>query len=339
MSDILVDGGVEIGAGWTFNTYAQQDALAARTGSYGGSVTRNLSPASAGIAQSPNASEALVVGQEYTWTGWFKWASGGDTQELTVQLLDSIDGAIASFRLNKDAGTIYRSIPSPVGTVSSGHDFTDWVELSHTFTATTSGIATVDIRNRIANPKVTATWYFDDLALDTDTMAVKLAELAVGAIATHLAAELETELAAIDTNRADSITTAGTTTSYYQHPKDVIAGGETHIEIFESAFEFTNPFSDAYESRAIYALPVTVRVTFFNRNADTEGNFVTRARRLVTGVFNAINKAPTLSDVDTAIQIVSIRAVAPEWESEGESREITKARVTLFLNVACHEVQ
>lgn len=147
-------------------------------------------------------------------------------------------------------------------------------------------------------------------------------------------------MAAIDTDRADTITTAGTDTTYYTFPKPAIAGGQTHIEIFESAYEMDNPYIDADSSRAVYDLPVTVRLTFFNRNGDSQADFATRARRLATGVFNVFNKKPTLGGADDAIQIVAILSVAPQWDTEGEeSVEISKAVTTLTMRARCEEVQ
>jgi len=331
----MIDGGVEVGTGWTFNSYGMQDAAAARTGSYGGSVTRNLSPASPGIAVSPPTAVSQVIGGTYTLRAWFKWASGGDTQECAVQILDS-ERFIAAFYLNKDAGTIERTLPTP-NLITGGYNFTNYQGLSHTWTAIGSTPIRVDVRNRIKNPSVTATWYFDDISIETDDMAVKLAERGVGAIQTLLAADLETELAAIDTDRSDSITTAGTTTAYYTYPRAVIGGGETHIEIFEDAFDVGTRYQD---TGAIYDLPLTVRVTFFNRNQDTEGNFVTRARWLATGVFNVFAKKPRLAGADAAVQFVQTNSIEPHWESESEdSTEITKAVTTLHLMVKCEEVQ
>jgi len=171
-------------------------------------------------------------------------------------------------------------------------------------------------------------------------VAVKLAERAVAAIAALLLAKLGAQLTAIDTDRSDTITTAGTTTTYYEYPKAVISGGQTHIEVFEDGFDFLTPYSDPGAQRAAYTIPLTVRVTFFNRDQDTEAKFVTRARRLATGVFNVINKNPTLAVADAAIKLVVVMGVEPEWIVESvESTEITKSVVTLRLEVGCEEVQ
>lgn len=341
MIDIMTDGDLEDGSGWSFVNLAGRDGLAARGGSFGGYVTRRISPAAAGIAISPVTTKAMVVGDLYRFRGWFKWAYGGDTQELTVQIFSSVAGSIYLFYLNKDAGTITQVLPSfPFELVTSGYDFTDWVQLDHTFAATDLGTIYVDVRNRIKNPKVTATWYFDDFSIETDDMAVKLSERGVSAIQTLLASDLETELTAIDTDRSDTITTAGTVTAYYKYPRAVISGGQTHIEVFEESFEFEHPYSDADASRATYRLPVVVRITFFNRDQDSQENFTTRARRLAAGVFNVFNKKPTLAGADAAVQIVASTVVDPQWITDGdESQEITKALITIRLELMCEEVQ
>jgi hypothetical protein len=183
-------------------------------------------------------------------------------------------------------------------------------------------------------------FYVDDVQYGVG-MAVKLAERGVGAIIGLLQAQLETELAAIDAERADGITLAvPPDEAYYARPKPEIAGGAVHIEVYESEFDFLDPYTDADAGRAVFDLPVTVRVTWFNRDGDDRDTMVTRGRRYATAVFNVLNKNYSLADADDATVIISAQRVTPAW-SELEEKEpgVMKGRITIATSTRCEEVQ
>jgi len=172
-------------------------------------------------------------------------------------------------------------------------------------------------------------------------VAVKLAERGVNAVVSCLQTYLATELTAIDTDRADGITMAApANANYYKRPKAEITGATAHVEVFEGGYEFRNPYVDSGDSRAVYDLPVTVRVTYFNRSGDTRDKMCIRMRRYSAGVFNAISKHSELADSDDATQIAGINSVTPPWESITETEPGTfKGSITLQLTVRCEEVQ
>jgi len=174
-----------------------------------------------------------------------------------------------------------------------------------------------------------------------DAVAVKLAERGVDAVVSALQTYLPTELTAIDTERADSITMAApANANYYKRPKAEIAGATAHVEVYESGFDFANPYTDSGDSRAVYSLPVTVRLSYFNRDGGDRDEMVTRMRRYSAGVFNAISKNNSLGDSDDATQIAGVDSVTPPWESITEAQPGTfKGEITLQLTVKCEEVQ
>jgi hypothetical protein len=127
---------------------------------------------------------------------------------------------------------------------------------------------------------------------------------------------------------------------YYNHPQPVITGASAHVEIFESSFEFTNPYVDSDSQRAVYNIPITVRVTWFNRDGDTRETMVTRGRRYSAGVFNVFNKNPTLADSDDATQLGVVERVTPAWEGIDEPEPGTfKGSIVLECEVKCEENQ
>jgi hypothetical protein len=172
-------------------------------------------------------------------------------------------------------------------------------------------------------------------------MAVKLAERAVDAVVAILLANLATELTAIDTERADGITMAAPIAAqYYKRPKAEISGATCHVEVFEGGFDFFNPYIDVDAQRAAYELPMTVRITFFNREGEDADTMMVRMRRYAAGVFNVLNKNATLGGSDDAIKIAAVDRVDPHWETEGEDADkIQKVQTTFDVSVKCEEVQ
>ena len=172
-------------------------------------------------------------------------------------------------------------------------------------------------------------------------MAIRLAERGVGEVVTLLKADLGTELALIDTDRSgDSLVLAvPASADYYDYPNPVIGDGAAHVEVFESAYDFENPYSDASSGRISYSLPVTVRLTFLNRDGDSRAEMGQRARRYASGIAIVFIRKPTLGGADDKILITGARVVEPDWTTEGEdARDIAKGRVTVELELRCSEV-
>jgi hypothetical protein len=174
-----------------------------------------------------------------------------------------------------------------------------------------------------------------------DSVAVKLAERGVDSVVSVLQTYLATELTAIDTERADGITMAApANVNYYKRPKPEIVGATSHVEVYENEFGFGNFYGDSGDSRAVYELPVTVRLTYYNRSGGDRNEMVTRMRRYSAGIFNVIAKHPELADSDNATNVTEITLVTPPWAELDDSEPNTfKGRITIQLTVKCEEVQ
>lgn len=184
------------------------------------------------------------------------------------------------------------------------------------------------------------TWRVDNLRLGVVSLAVKLAERAINAVVAILQAQLVTELGLIDANRADGITlTVPVAGDYWKRPKSEIAGSEVQVCVYESAFDFENPYIDADSQRAAYAIPVVVRLVLFNVRAETADVMLTRIRRYGTGVFNVINKSPTLGGADPALKICVAQRVVPSWDIDSDKDQVGKGSVEIPLVVHCEETQ
>jgi len=171
-------------------------------------------------------------------------------------------------------------------------------------------------------------------------VSIELAELGVREVVVLLKADLGTELGLIDTARtSDSLVLAvPNAADYYEYPNEMIAGGAVHVEVFESDLIFEHPYGDIAVPRATYDLDLTVRLTFFNRDGDSNLDMTKRARRYAVGVFNVFSKKPTLGDVDNRIQVAVSSQISPQWITDSEeSADIAAARVTLTLTLSCEE--
>ena len=319
---LLGDPGFEDGTDWVYSGGCErQYGVGARhTGSYGAFIGYR-----AGHFGTPTMSQIdlpLTPGNRCLVRVWCK-SEGIYHAELTVQV-DAGDGVYVEH-----------------GARSTTVD--DWVMWNlGGFTALgTTGRIRIRCSNLSHNDHG---WHVDDVLLvDTEVdVAVKLAERAIDAVVTLLQANLATELTAIDTERADSVTTAAPANAqYYKRPKAEIAGATVHVEVYESSFDFVNPYTDADAQRAVYEIPLTVRVTCFNRNGvDPANAMMKRMRRYATGVFNVINKNYTLDDSDDATQVGTVEGVDPHWEFEGEDADkVRKVQAVVRVNVRCEETQ
>jgi len=183
-------------------------------------------------------------------------------------------------------------------------------------------------------------WYVDAVVWN-DPMAVKLAERPIDAVVSLLQSNLAGELTAIDTDRGDGVTmVAPSNGDYFKRPRSVLSGKGPWVEVFESSYDFLNPYADADAQRANYKIPLAIRVTYAKSAADTADIMAKRMRRYATGVFNCINKNPDLGDSDDATLIAVVTSVDAHWVDQGEDTSIAeKAQTTLGVEVHCNEVQ
>lgn len=192
-------------------------------------------------------------------------------------------------------------------------------------------------------------WSVDNVRYDdgSDDVAVMLAERGIDAVVALLQANLGTELGLIDTDRADGITMAAPPNyAYHKRQKPEIVGGTAHIEVYEDEFAFKNFGGDTSESytdlgaqRAVYELPVTIRLTWFNRDQDDGDEMAVRGRRYSAGVFNTLAKTPTLDAADDALQAVRPLTVSPPWHVTALADGIFKGQMEFPIAIDCEEVQ
>ncbi len=171
-------------------------------------------------------------------------------------------------------------------------------------------------------------------------MAIKLAELGVGEVITLMKADLSAILTAIDTARSgDSLVLAvPAAADYYDYPNPVIGDGAAHVEVFEDDLTFLNPYSDAANARAVYELPINVRLTYINRNADTPTQMVARGRRYGFAISQVFRAKPTLGDVSPAIKVGISTVASPQWAEGEDTQKIEKAHVAVSLLLKCEEL-
>lgn len=266
----------------------------------------------------------VTPGQEYELSYWYSDAEGPDQASLITEL-DPGDGTFQQL--------VEHSPPGLLGSYQQ--------QTGLRFTAAGSTAYFRARSTTTAAALISDEWFVDYIEYRELDMAVELAERGIDAMVAILQSALGTELAAIDTARGDSITMdVPASGNYYKYPKAEIAGETVHVEVFEDEFEFLNPYSDAASQRAVYLLPLTVRITHFNRANYSAGDMVTRSRRYATGVFNVINKNPYLAGTDDAIQVAVVEKVTPVWVPEGEDvQKIIKTVDTLQVVLRCEEVQ
>ncbi len=114
-------------------------------------------------------------------------------------------------------------------------------------------------------------------------MTIQLSERAVTAMISTLQANLPAELTLIETEFGDGVSLpAPANAEYYNRPKSEISDGDAHVEVFEDAYEFRDPYSDGAANRVSFNFELTVRLTFHNRNAETLG-FHEHIRRPLVG--------------------------------------------------------
>jgi hypothetical protein len=174
-------------------------------------------------------------------------------------------------------------------------------------------------------------------------MAIRLSERVVDAVVTVLQAELETELTAIDTDRADSITMdVPLNADYYKHPQLELSGSVVHIEVWETEVSFIappGPYVDQDHNRATFECFVTIRLTLFNREVHSSGDMRIRLRRYSAGLHNVFNQNPALGATDDAIQAAALDRVAWDLDAGDEAQEnVRKVQLTAELRVRCEEV-
>ena len=186
----------------------------------------------------------------------------------------------------------------------------------------------------------TSRWWIDNCSVKADDVAIKLAERGVDAMVSTLQTHLVTELGAIDTERGDGITMAVPAAGdYFKYPRAELAGQGPFVEVFEDAWDFDITSIDADDEKTEYILPVTVRITYFNRDQDTADTMIVRMRRYAASVAIVLLKNVNLVGNDDGVVIADLNRVENYWDVEGQNEDKRmKVAVTLRCQIACGEV-
>ncbi len=298
-----------------------------------------------------------------SWAAGINWAAGDGSQseswatppldtltatgayDLGIFVVDTGAAGDSRFQIQIDQGSGFETVARgfPASVPQTGDPVIQrnvWTSIRAFGVSITTLSPTVRFRVDGSQSGESSGAYLIDFGFMGLSMAVKLAERAVDAIVTSMVANFGTELSAIDTDRNDGVTLAiPASTDYHKHEKAEIAGSVAQVEVFESDFDFDNPYSDSDAQRAVYEVPVTVRLTCFNRDGDSATTMHKRKRRYAAGLFSVVNKNPRLvSPVDDAIQVAVVEGVETEIDRDAEDN-ISKVRATVRCRVRCEEVQ
>ncbi len=172
-------------------------------------------------------------------------------------------------------------------------------------------------------------------------MAIYLAERVVDGVVAILQSDLATELGAIDTERNDGITLAAPANAQYtKYPLIETAGSTVHVEVFEGSWSFGISSTDANDQRATFDIPITVRLSHFNRDNDDSDTMMIRMRRYQVGLFNVINKNYDLGGSDPCLLVSTVTDCTPSWEIDDPlTPRIALVRASMTVNVKVAETQ
>ena len=168
-------------------------------------------------------------------------------------------------------------------------------------------------------------------------MAIKLAERAVAAVAALYTSAMPAVIAIIDTDRGDFSLPQATNPDVYTYR---LRERGTHassvlVEVFdEGGIAFDNPYNDAANNRAVYALTVNAMVTVFNNASWTEAQMNLIRHRYGSALKTLIGQNFELADNDDATQIATVQGI--ETTTAGE-QGIEVVTATAEIEVKCEE--
>lgn len=325
---MLLDPGFENDLGWEYFGLGARSSTKAYAGTWSGKLpTRKSLFGVSSTSTIRSETFAVTVGTTYTITFYVNADAVTNTDvllRLEFRRWNGTWATLASYSRTVGSGWVAKTIVY-TPTVASGDRSIRFI------TVQTAGALAID------------DWYIDevDLAAPVEDMpvAVKLSERAVDAVVALYQAQLPGELSAIVTERADGITLeAPTNSDYYKREKVEVATGQTHIEVFDGGFEFENPYSDADAQRAVYVIPLTVRLTYSRRDGANADTMELRRRRFQAALFNVVNKNRHIDASDDAVQIGVVTGV-PDPAIEREDGNVVKFQVSVNVLVRCEEIQ
>ncbi len=315
MSNLITDGGAELDSVlWSLSTGASRTMSDSYAGAWSFKLAKTSGfPATGGLILQ---SMTMVIGRSYRVQQWVSGSAAG-SKPLRV-----IIGTGADVVALND--TDY----------SAGWHLFDFGTITPTLEAGKYQAFLLDIGAPGGH-----FWLVDEIVVE-DVMAIKLAERGVDAVAAMLLSKLSAELSAIETDRGDSITLeVPTAAQYFKRPKAEIQGGTTaaHVEVYESTFTLEQPYSDAAVQRATFELPLTVRLTYFNRLGHTPAVMNNQMRRYAAGLYNCFIRNYQLDDADDSTQWGYVTSVIPFVDVNPDTDAVRKVSVTLNVIVKCEE--
>lgn len=329
MANLVTDPGFELGIGWEYREGAERTTDDANEGSYSLKLyTTKGGPD--GTIESEARSDFLKVSVGTTYR-WVNYQKNDDAFPIGLEM----------WRWEPSRGWFQQDV------ITWDQFGSGWRRVAFvTFTPAETPTRLAYLTLESAVSVYASNWYIDDIEVDAeDDVVVKLSERAVDAIVSTMQTNFGTELAAIDTARADGVTLAvPATTDYYKRPKPEIAGATTHVEVFEGdslnlgglADDPEAAWADMDQERATYKLEATVRVTCFNRDGDDADTMRKRMRRYSAGLYNVFIRNTRLGATDDAIQAARIERI--DWdETESDDGGVAKVQVTAHALIACEE--
>lgn len=323
MNTLLADPGFELDTasdvgGWSTAGVGGRANDEPREGSYHGFVSSyRTTPTDTPTASTLSAQVSVSSGTAYALSTWVSLESGACGISLAYRCPAT---ATADTVLTTLAATDIKS---------------GWNFLSGSFTATAANASF----RVVTNTADFGTWYVDTCAMSpSGTRKIELSELPVRTVLETVRSHLPAEIDEINDAHSDITLTKPTTSGYYNRPKAEITGGDVHVEVYESGFDIRSPYQDVDANRATYDIPITVRLTAFNRANLSASDMMNALRRYEAALGRVFLENPYLDRQEDAVQVCRIDSVTPFWELAGADTEaVRKVSVALGLTVSVEE--
>jgi len=282
------------------------------------------------------------------------FAFSGEWVFALAKTSPGIGGRIQQTAIAVDIGTTYRvrqwvngqnADSKPLGVSVEGDtithtDYGNWHIFDWgAFTATDTSASYLAFMIDTGSPGVHF-WLVDDIFIQEDSVTIQLGYRAVQAAITMLRANLADELTATAADFGSFTPSAVANDDYYARPKAFpsLTTSQVWCEVYENTFTFEQPYSDAGNQRAVYDLPLTVRLTAINGRGNPPATMIEGMRQYAAALYNSFITNTDLGDADGATKVAIVSSVIPTWDIDPESDLVRKASVTLNVVVRCEEI-
>lgn len=325
---LVTDPGFEAGGSWTLAGGATREA---DVGAFEGAYLCKLS-SSAGLTQTATATSAtvrLATGRSYVVLARLQRKSATNTNDRLHVQMDRGDGSYATLETIQSGATdIQQDI---------------WTPKRYTFTALGANGSVRLFADYASGLDVTASNWWADMVrvFDATFGGAKLAQRAIDATIALLNSDLAAYLQDQDLLWNDSIKlTAPASSAIFDYERAETAGPKVQIAVFEeTAYLLTDPYIDQQAGRAIYELPLLIRVTYSAELAKGPSEFMKRLRRYAAAIRDLIHAYQALGGTDDAIQSAVVSGIVPPRDlkpGEGEDL-VVKGEIGIRLLVRCEE--